>query len=93
MPKKTREEKILARLRRLEKDQNQPKVVNGEDQPSSIAPKISFDFKSPANVPTTSPTTPTSADYSCVYKDLTKTIVFAACAVIFEVALRVFVLN
>ena len=93
MPKKTRQEKILARLRRLEKDQNPVGVSDQNLVGAAQTPKVSFQLKTETNPAAAAPIKATSFDYSYVYKDLTKSLVFAAVAIIFQVILAIFVLK
>lgn len=93
MPKKTRQEKILAKLRRLEKDQapletNSPGLVG-----TTEIPQVSFQLKTETNSAASVPTRVASFDYSYVYKDLTKSLVFAAVAVILQIVLAIFVIK
>ncbi len=95
MPKKTRQEKILARLRRLENSQEQASVsTTANNNPTISEPqKVSFEFQSETKKQVTNPTASVSLDYSYVYKDLTKSLAFAAVAIIFQVILALFVIN
>lgn len=85
MPKKTRQEKILAKLHRL---QQEKETVSGNSLPT-VETKISLNLKT-VN-PTISVPTGAPNDYSYVYSDLRKTLIFAVVALIFEVALSRFV--
>ncbi len=93
MPKKTRQEKILARLRRLERVQ-EPKTANEQNLAGTTEiPKVSFQLKTETNPAAASTIKATSFDYSYVYKDLTRSLIFAAVAVIIQVVLAIFVIN
>jgi hypothetical protein len=87
MPKKTREEKILARLRRLEKTQ-----AESEATPAPTAGKSNFSLNDvEKNKPSTSTTTHSSnraaLDYSYVKKDLRKIAVLTVAALLVEFVL------
>jgi hypothetical protein len=89
MPKKTREDKILARLRRLEKDTSSTR--DGVSSNNQAEPKITYE--SVATGQTSIQSKPLGVDYSYVYKDLTKSLLFAAAAVIFQIITAIFLLN
>ena len=92
MPKKTRQEKILARLRRLEGSQTRVEGVQPTIEQLPEGPKVSFVLKPKTSQPTTA-TSADVVDYSYVYKDLTKSLIFAAVAVTLQVLLALFVFN
>ncbi len=90
MPKKTRQEKVVAQLKRLQQQQavvsNSPESNLAEKQPTLT---ISTDLKSlETKAPSEQITQKTVvADYSYVYKDLRKTLIFVSVAIIFEIIL------
>lgn len=92
MPKKTRQEKILARLRRLEQEKTAITAQTEQNSAKTVAPKISYQFEGGLKTQETV-TAKVTADYSYVYKDLTKSLLFAAVAIIFQFLLAVFVVN
>ena len=94
MPKKTRQEKLLAQLKRLQQQQQNPDAVTtSTNSQSSNQPVISLNLKSLETSPNTQNLPQRSAiyDYAYVYTDLRKTLIFAVLAVIFEFALSRFV--
>ena len=93
MPKKTRQEKILARLRRLEKDQEPTTASEQNLVGTTEIPKVSFQLKTETNPAAASTIKATSFDYSYVYKDITKSLFFAAVAVILQIILAIFVIK
>ena len=92
MPKKTRQEKILAKLRRLEKDQS-PIISNNQSSVETEIPKVSFQLKAETNPAAAATVRSTVSDYSYVYKDLRKSLVFAAVAAIIQVVLAIFIIK
>lgn len=89
MPKKTKQEKILARLRRLEQVQSSDTSVS----PSTEIPKISFKVPSDSQPSVSAMPSVSIQDYSYVYKDLRKSLLFAALATLLQVVLAFFVLK
>lgn len=89
MPKKTRQEKILAKLKRLEKT-SEPPI---ESHSSTPLISVSTNLKSleTTGIVSETPTVKVSSDYSYVYKDLTKTIIFAVVAIVFQIILSRFI--
>lgn len=83
MPRKTRQEKILAQLRRLQKDQSQ---TNPDKKPEPESSTVSLNLE-PLTAPTISQPKPTQEDYGYVISDLKKTTFFAAAAITFQIAL------
>jgi hypothetical protein len=79
MPKKTRQAKMAATLRRLQSQQTETTSPPTEKPgPVNLQNIVSSEpIKSPA------------VDYSYVYHDLRKTTIFSVVAVIFEIALSV----
>nr|QBM02164.1 hypothetical protein [uncultured archaeon] len=79
---------MAAQLRRLQSLQNQPKK---QDSPSSqevvALPKVSLEF-----VPTSTRIQPQNFNYTYVFADLRKTLIFAVAAVIFEIVLSLTIL-
>ncbi|HSX58138.1 MAG TPA: hypothetical protein VLE47_02585 [Candidatus Saccharimonadales bacterium] len=92
MPRKTRSEKILAKLRRLEREQT-PSQPGEEVAPinQTTPSKIAYEFKAEEKQQQPAPIRTMAIDYSYVYKDLRKTAFFAAVAVLFEIVLRIFI--
>lgn len=91
MPKKTRQEKIIAKLRRLESSQNIPDEAAQQNQENKT-PTISLDLKS-ENTQDIQTNSTSIWDYSYVYKELTKSLIFAALAIGFQIILAIFVLK
>ncbi len=89
MPKKTRQEKVLAQLKRLQQQQNPSVTSSSATQPSVEKSTVSLNLKSLETSQNTQPSQQKSAtyEYAYVYKDLKKTLIFAVLAVIFEFAL------
>lgn len=92
MPKKTREEKILARLRRLEQEQDTTSSQSGETGTKPKPQLISFQQSTRPQLDFSKPNR-TVTDYSYVYSDLTKSLLFAAVAIFFQIILAIFVLK
>ena len=92
MPKKTRQEKILARLHRLEKEQNNSVEINFNNSEKSQSPRVSYEPKEETN-PTKERQSSENINYAYVYSDLKKTLFFAAVAVIFQVVLGILIIN
>ncbi len=91
MPKKKRQEKILAQLKRLQQLQVTPEssVVLNPETSTTTKFNIPADLKSLETKTNPSFTSASSKvlDYSYAYKDLRKTLIFVAVAVIFEIVL------
>ena len=91
MPKKTRQAKILAQLRRLQ-DQTKPVQNDTSDEKVSAVKVSSSILKSLETPQNTSPkvfSKTETEDYRYVTKDLRKTLIFASGAIIFELVLSV----
>lgn len=91
MPKKTRQEKILAQLKRLQQKENIVANPKAEQEPNNNPPeiKLTSNLKS-LETKENSVFTPTNnklIDYSYAYKDLRKTLIFVSLAIIFEIIL------
>lgn len=84
MPRKTRQEKILSQLRRLQREQtaSQPKVEDSKPVVTTIN-LGSLDLPKAAPSPIKSE----PQNYSYVFSDLRKTLIFAAAAITFQVIL------
>jgi len=94
MPKKTREEKIAAQLRRLKQQiasqEIGPQEVPDTKTPPVSSPTISLDslaIKSPAATPLAKPKLDRYS-YSYVSSDLKKIAVLAAAMIIFEISVN-----
>ena len=91
MPKKTRQEKILAQLKRLQQQQNIVSNPTIETKPADAQPefKIASTLKSleTKENSVSSPINTKELDYSYAYKDLRKTLLFVSLAIIFEIIL------
>jgi hypothetical protein len=85
MPKKTREEKILARLRRLEQSNETITEVSEPSAPTSSG--YSLKNISPPTKSTPITSTSTEVDYSYVRSDLKKIAILTVAALLIEVAL------
>jgi len=86
MPRKTKQDKILARLRRLQGSQTDP--VEAEPQKQTIS--LDLDSLKNEKVAEIAPTKGSVQDYSYVIADLRKTLFFVVVAVLFEIALSLF---
>lgn len=91
MPKKTRQEKILAQLKRLQQQQNSVANPTAEQNSNLVRPAItitsnlkSFETKENSDF---APINTKVMDYSYAYKDLRKTLIFVSLAIIFEIIL------
>ncbi len=91
MPKKTRQEKILAQLKRLQQQQNSiaNPIVESNSTNSRPGINITSNLKSleTKENSTFSPTNTKVIDYTYAYKDLRKTLLFVSLAIIFEIIL------
>jgi hypothetical protein len=91
MPKKTRQEKILAQLKRLQQQQSNPLVENTIAQPSfeseNVPAKINIKSLESSNSNEQTAQKQTSYDYSHVSKDLRKSLIFAVVSIVFELVL------
>jgi hypothetical protein len=92
MPKKTRQDKILAKLRRLESTQPTEKTDALQPQ-SKISVNLDSTFSNNENKSLTNQSTKAQFDYSYVVVDLKKTVFFVVVAVIFEVSLSLVIRN
>lgn len=94
MPKKTRQEKILAQLKRLQQIQSSP-ATKLEPQAISAPIKsvVSTELKSleTRNNAVSSGNTTKTLDYSYAFSDLRKTLIFVAVAIIFEIILSLII--
>lgn len=91
MPKKTKQDKILAQLRRLQTNKS---IALDPVEPAK--PTVSLDLKSTNAVTKSSENTTTKVsnqDYSYVIKDLRKTSFFVVVAVVFEFILSILLKN
>ena len=93
MPRKTRSEKILAKLRRLESNQTLTTNPTGASETPIPATKIAYEYKSSDSKVVKTATKQDLEDYSYVFSDLRKTFAFVACAVAFEIILRIFIIK
>ena len=89
MPKKTREEKILARLHRLERENSQqlPPETNATQVEITKPSGISLKQISPAKAQAPLHHNIETVDYSYVAGDLKKTLILTAIALLFEIVL------
>lgn len=89
MPKKTRQEKILAQLKRLQQRQTQPTQpdTTTQENPSKIEVSTGLKSLEPKNNVVSAGETSKELDYSYAYKDLRKTLFFVSIAIIFEIIL------
>ncbi len=90
MPKKTRQEKILAQLKRLQQIQSSPTTkLESPVISDPIKAVVSTELKSleTKNNAVSEQNSTKSIDYSYAFSDLRKTLVFAAVAIIFEIIL------
>jgi hypothetical protein len=88
MPKKTRQEKILSQLRRLREQTENTHLASLSPTEQPVREKPSYEITSLGKVKNAASASKIEVeDYSYVYKDLRKTVVFVTLAVIFEVIL------
>lgn len=88
MPKKTRQEKIAAKLRHLQEQQKKAapvEALTSETVPAAVNLKSLTSKESLAPV--------REANYSYVFSDLRKTAFFAVLALVFEIILSAFFAN
>lgn len=83
MPKKTRQQKILAELRSLKKELQVPQAVPSNPTPNSYQ----VNQERVANPITISPVNAIAYDYSYLFKDLRKVAVLSTIAILIEVVL------
>jgi len=88
MPKKTKQAKILAQLRRLQEAQN----VNREKTQSKIALDLTKE-KTTIEKEESQAIKSSPRDYSYVISDLKKTLLFVVLAVIFQISLSLIIKN
>ncbi|MDP2671744.1 MAG: hypothetical protein Q8P13_04800 [bacterium] len=94
MPKKTREEKILARLRRLEQAKQSPEgVAPMPNSTTAEATSSAYNIKNlhkTEKIPEPAKVRTEVVDYSYVKTDLRKTAVLTAAALVIEIGLSLF---
>lgn len=90
MPKKTRQEKILAQLKRLQQLQSNQSVQNNKiEKETKTTIKVDLNPVETEKPIVSRNEKKVDFDYSYVTKDLRKSLIFAAAAIIFEIALSI----